>query len=83
MQVAKGVHRSNGRKDHDLKIPLPEVHDLIGFITSGTYHLNSGNGMGIGFIDHHPASQQSARYVLIRNVGTNIYRLAQWSEISV
>ncbi|KOG96951.1 ribonuclease P/MRP protein subunit POP1 [Saccharomyces eubayanus] len=83
MQVAEGVYRSNGRKDHDLEIPLPEVHDLIGFITSGTYHLNSGNGMGIGFIDHHSAIQQSARYVLIRNVGTNIYRLAKWSEISV
>ncbi|QHS75703.1 ribonuclease P/MRP protein subunit POP1 [Saccharomyces paradoxus] len=83
LQLAKGVYRSNGRKDHDLKMPLPEVHDLIGFITSGTYHLNCGNGMGIGFIDHHLAIQQRTRYVLIRNVGTNTYRLGEWSKISV
>ncbi|EJS42086.1 pop1p [Saccharomyces arboricola H-6] len=83
LQLAKGVYRPNGRKDHDLKTPLPEVYDLIGFITSATYHLNSGNGMGIGFIDHHSAIQQTTRYVLVRNVGTNIYRLGKWSEISV
>lgn len=83
LQLAKGVYRPNGRKDHDLKIPLPEVHDLIGFITSGTYHLNCGNGMGIGFIDHHAAIRQPTRYVLIRNVGANTYRLGEWSKISV
>ena len=83
LQLATGVYRPNGRKDHDLKIPLPEVHDLIGFITSGTYHLNCGNGMGIGFIDHHAAIRQPTRYVLIRNVGANTYRLGEWSKISI
>ncbi|CAI4049548.1 ribonuclease P/MRP protein subunit POP1 SKDI_14G1080 [Saccharomyces kudriavzevii IFO 1802] len=83
LKLAKGVYRPNGRRDHDIKIPLPEIHDLIGFITSGTYHLNSGNGMGIGFIDHRSAMLQATRYVLVRNVGTNIYRLGEWSEISV
>lgn len=44
--------------------------DLIGFVTSGEYNLNSGKGFAIASIKE-PVSQ-----VMVRNAGESIYRLA-------
>ncbi|GAV55339.1 hypothetical protein ZYGR_0AS06630 [Zygosaccharomyces rouxii] len=82
-QVHKGVFRADGKVDHNLKHPLPSVTDLIGFVTSGTFHLGEGRGVANGFIDVHAAHNKSPNYVLVRNVGTNVYRLANWSQISL
>ncbi|CCF56224.1 hypothetical protein KAFR_0A07900 [Kazachstania africana CBS 2517] len=81
--VVKGVYRSDGRIDHNQTIPLPKPHHLIGFITSGTFHLSEGRGVGNGFIDQKFAQEQKDKYILIRNVGTNVYRVAHWDYIHV
>lgn len=48
----------------------PEITDLIGFVTSGTFNLNKGHDTGIGLI----AANFKGDHVLIRNVGcTNFY----------
>lgn len=79
-RVKNGVYRADGRPDHDIQHPLPRVTDLIGFITSGAYHLGLGRGVAHGFID---ARSQSSHYVLVRNVGSPTYRLASWTRIEV
>ena len=83
LQVANGVYRADGKKDHEQNIPKPSVIDLIGFVTTATYHLGEGNGLATGFIDAHIASTMplEQKYILVRNVGTNIYRLAHWEQI--
>lgn len=82
-QVRKGIFRSDGKLDHNLAHPLPSVTDLIGFVTSGTFHLGEGRGVANGFIDATAARNQSSKYILVRNVGTNVYRLANWSQINL
>lgn len=82
-KVHKGSFRADGKIDHNLAHPLPSVTDLIGFVTSGTFHLGEGRGVANGFIDANVANNKSSGYVLIRNVGTNIYRLASWSQINL
>lgn len=84
--AADGVYKSNGRLENDRVIPLPEIFHLIGFITSGTYHLSEGHGRGNGFIasSHFEKNDSFSRsHVLIRNVGTNVYRLAKIETINV
>lgn len=84
--IGQGVYKANGTLDNDRDIPLPEITNLIGFITSGTFNLADGHGRGNGFIaSKHLQGEQSfdKRHVLVRNVGTNIYRLARIEYISV
>lgn len=81
LSIAHGTYRSNGKRDHDTIQPLPPVENLIGFITSATFHLGEGTGRCNGFIDAYEAAQMNHKYVLIRNVGTNVYRLAEWKQI--
>lgn len=78
--VKDGIYRADGRLDHDIQHPSPRVTDLIGFVTSGSFHLGLGRGVAHGFID---ARNQSYRYVLVRNVGTTTYRLASWTHIDI
>ncbi|QLQ79393.1 hypothetical protein HG537_0C00400 [Torulaspora globosa] len=78
--IKDGIYRADGRVDHDIPHPSPRVTDLIGFVTSGSFHLGLGRGVAQGFID---ARSQFYRYVLVRNVGTTTYRLASWTHIDI
>ncbi|CAR21705.1 ribonuclease P/MRP protein subunit POP1 [Lachancea thermotolerans CBS 6340] len=75
--------RSNGKRDHDTAQPTPGVQDLIGFVTSGTFHLGDGRGACTAFIAAQEACKSPNEYVLIRNVGTNVYRVAKWEQIAL
>ncbi|CUS22443.1 LAQU0S05e05468g1_1 [Lachancea quebecensis] len=75
--------RSNGKRDHDTVQPVPGVQDLIGFVTSGTFHLGDGKGACTAFIAAQEACKSSHNYVLIRNIGTNVYRVAEWEQITL
>lgn len=80
-KLDKGIFNATGRVNRELECPLPSVTDLIGFVTSGAYHLGEGRSVANGYIDSQAASMQPTKYVLVRNVGTNVYRLARWSHI--
>lgn len=82
-QVAGGVYQANGKRLHEQQIPKPELTNLIGFATSGTFHLGLGRGMINGFIDSEALRDNKSRFVLIRNTGTDVYRLAKWESISI
>ncbi|AGO10269.1 AaceriABL187Cp [[Ashbya] aceris (nom. inval.)] len=81
--VASRVYNAAGKRSHDAEQPLPRVQDLIGFITSGTYHLGEGKSTGNGLISADFAHRAEHNLLLVRNVGTNTYRLAQWRQIYV
>ncbi|SCU98444.1 LAMI_0F14664g1_1 [Lachancea mirantina] len=81
--IGTGTFRSNGKRDHNAPRPLPHVSNLIGFVTSGTYHLGKGKGVCTGFIDADEAVANVQSLVLVRNVGTDVYRLARWNQILV
>lgn len=79
--IASVLSRPNGKRNHDTAQPVPGIENLIGFVTSGTFHLGNGKGSCTGFIDAKEAILYDSEYVLIRNVGTNVYRLAKWRQI--
>lgn len=84
--IADGIYKPNGRLENDRVVPLPEIFHLIGYVTSGTYDLGEGHGKGNGFImaNHFKKNTSfSGSHVLIRNVGTNVYRLAKIEPIKV
>lgn len=84
LNYKKGIFNANGKRKHDIKHPLPEITDLIGFVTSATIHLGEGRGTAIGFIHSSNLDEMNKeKYVLIRNVGTNVYRLHSWEQISI
>lgn len=83
MSISQGIYRSNGKRDHDQEAPLPRIDNLIGYLTSGAYHLGLGKGLGNGFISASYASSAQHHYFLIRNLGTNIYRLAHWYQVII
>ena len=82
-QKANGVYSSNGKLLHDENTPLPEVSNLIGFISSGTYDLGAGCSTGTGFIDHGYFKRSNSTHVLVRNIDTNRYRLATIEKIRI
>ncbi|AAS50584.1 ABL187Cp [Eremothecium gossypii ATCC 10895] len=81
--VASRKYNAAGKRTHDADQPLPRVQDLVGFITSGTYHLGEGKSTGNGLISAEFAHRAEHNLLLVRNVGTNRYRLAQWRQIYV
>ncbi|AET40841.1 ribonuclease P/MRP protein subunit POP1 Ecym_6470 [Eremothecium cymbalariae DBVPG len=83
IEAATGNYRPNGKRNHELEHPKPKIQDLIGFITSGTYHLSEGKSLGNGFLATNYAAKSKHNYILVRNIGTNIYRLATWQQILV
>lgn len=83
MSVAQGEYLSNGKKLHSENPPKPEVSDLIGFATSGSYNLGKGVGTCTGFLDTKFISSKPPPYLLFRNPGTNIYRLAKWEQTKI
>ena len=82
-QVAKGVYRADGKRDHDLEHPSPDIQHLIGYATSGTFHLSEGQGVANGFVDTNALKKNNHNYLLMRNVGTDVYRVVQWSYINL
>ncbi|KIV77087.1 hypothetical protein PV11_08922 [Exophiala sideris] len=70
--------------------PCPDVHDLIGFVTSGGYNLAEGRGTAVGsiwaqrvvqgWIDHAEdnASEREKRLCIVRNAGESVGRLGLW-----
>lgn len=54
----------------------PDLKELIGFVTSGAYNLKLGNCTGIGCI----SADHKDKYVLVRNSGETLTRLAIWSK---
>ncbi|SCU94092.1 LADA_0G06480g1_1 [Lachancea dasiensis] len=81
--VSHVASRPTGKRDHDSKWPIPEVQNLIGYVTSGTFHLGQGRGVCTGFIDAQTALSAETDLVLIRNVGTNVYRIAKWAQVII
>lgn len=79
MAVAQGTYKSNGKLNNDLDAPRPDVEDLIGFVTSGCYHLGKGKGVAHGFIDR----EYTGKYVLLRNCGSHSLHIATFDEISL
>ncbi|QEU61115.1 Pop1 [Kluyveromyces lactis] len=82
-EIASGTYKSNGKLQHDTKQPVPHCYDLIGFLTSASFHLSDGKGIGTGFISAYSLESLTDHYVLIRNCGETTYRLATWERISV
>lgn len=83
LSLRDGVYKSNGRLQHDTTTPLPSPDHLIGFITSGAFNLAAGHSIGNGFVSNDPAVTLEDNLVLIRNVGSNNYRLAKITNITV
>ena len=50
---------------------LPQLHDLIGLVTNGSFNLVDGKCTCIGYID----SQMIANYVLIRNIASSVFTM--------
>lgn len=81
-EKVNGKYRATGRHDNDIKAPLPCVSNLIGFLTSAGFHLGEGHGVGNGFIDSKFAATDKHHLVLVRNTGSNTYRIARWQIIN-
>ncbi|GMM58877.1 ribonuclease P/MRP protein subunit [Maudiozyma humilis] len=78
------VFRANGKLQRNISKIIPGPEDLIGFVTSGSYNLQSGSSVGNGFVmDDGNAHLRSHQEVLIRNVGSNDYRTAIMSHIDI
>lgn len=82
MDIAKGNYKATGKRNHDIDSPVPHCYNLIGFLTSGAYHLGDGMGSGVGFISAHHCKNYKHNYILVRNSGHDGYRLAKWHEIN-
>lgn len=57
----------------------PGSDHLIGFITTGAFNLAQGTGFGIGSIIS--SANDPEQLCIVRNVGTNIARLAKWTAV--
>ena len=62
---------------------VPDVTDLIGFVTTGNFNLGEGRGTGIGCIVLARVCQQDNTIVtgglcIVREVGMGIGRVANW-----
>lgn len=77
--VVQGEYKANGKLNNDLLVPKPSIQDLVGFVTSGSYHLGEGKGVAHGFID----SEYRGKFVLVRNCGSETLHIAQFSDISL
>ncbi|EGP83384.1 uncharacterized protein MYCGRDRAFT_96729 [Zymoseptoria tritici IPO323] len=61
----------------------PSEEDLIGFVTTGNYHLGEGQGTDIGSIllERVRGDGEENRLCIVRNAGTGIGRLARWDLV--
>ncbi|KAI9682512.1 MAG: hypothetical protein M1829_000304 [Trizodia sp. TS-e1964] len=70
---------------------VPGSEDLIGFVTSGSYHLGEGKGVGIGSVfvakvlqrlrGAKAESRRQERLCVVRAAGEVVGRLARWDPI--
>ncbi|KAF4433122.1 hypothetical protein F53441_13792 [Fusarium austroafricanum] len=66
---------------------VPNVEDLIGFVTTGSFSLSEGHGMAIGSIavekvlDDVKKTPKEGRYCIVRNAGESVGWLAKWEAI--
>lgn len=67
--------------------PCPNEQDLLGFVTSGNMSLSEGRGRAVGALSWVRADAEEDRWVndkefrkwcIVRDVGTDIGRLAKW-----
>jgi ribonuclease P/MRP protein subunit POP1 len=58
----------------------PGSENLIGYVTTGTFNLAEGSGFGVGSI--LSSATDPDNFCLVRNIGTNVARLARWTVIS-
>lgn len=80
---ATRAKKATGRKVNEYP-DMPNSSNLIGFITSGSYSLTKGFNTGVGAIDANYAKLQpndSKKYCIVRNVGTDYGRLATWDVV--
>jgi ribonuclease P/MRP protein subunit POP1 len=57
----------------------PGSENLIGYVTTGTFNLAEGSGFGVGSIISSATDRDNL--CLVRNIGTNVARLARWTII--
>ncbi|CAK7902571.1 ribonucleases P/MRP protein subunit Pop1p [[Candida] anglica] len=57
------------------------IENLIGYVTSGTFNLNSGHGSGIGCLSAFHTKSTDSKYVIIRNIGCSEPRVGEWETI--
>ncbi|CAF3464292.1 hypothetical protein SNK03_004949 [Fusarium graminearum] len=66
---------------------VPNVEDLIGFVTTGSFSLSEGHGMAIGSIavekvlDDIRKNAREGRYCIVRNAGESVGWLARWEAV--
>lgn len=67
---------------------VPNEEDLIGFVTTGSFNLKEGKGVGIGCISAQKAlealrsgGEREGRLCIVRNVGEGIGWLARWNLV--
>jgi ribonuclease P/MRP protein subunit POP1 len=66
---------------------VPNVEDLIGFVTTGSFSLSEGHGMAIGSIaidkvlDDVKENAKEGRYCIVRNAGESVGWLAKWEAV--
>jgi len=64
----------------NLQVPGSEY--LIGLVTSATFNLSKGYGTGVGYVDAS-ALTTCSKYILIRNIGSDVCRVCKWKFINV
>ncbi|KAH3901527.1 ribonuclease P/MRP protein subunit POP1 SCDLUD_003023 [Saccharomycodes ludwigii] len=89
--VSKSLKTPSGKTDHESYKEmlsskyLPKIQDLVGFVTCGTFNLSSGKGTCIGMVVPQELLKYdySSSHYLIRNTGTNSYRIFKSSPIKI
>lgn len=59
----------------------PQITDLVGLVTSGTFNLTQGKFAGIGYVDADAVKGQELGFFLVRNVSSTSYSLTKWAKI--
>lgn len=78
---SKDSIKATGKKNNEIKPPVPHSSRLLGFITSGSYNLGKGYSTGVGAIDARYFYEKTNKYLAVRNVGEDTARLCIWNRI--
>lgn len=66
---------------------IPNVDDLVGFVTTGSFCLSEGRSMAIGSIAVEKVlpgvveNTKEGRLCIVRNAGENVGWIARWDAI--
>jgi ribonuclease P/MRP protein subunit POP1 len=67
---------------HEQYPPVPPAEDIIGFVTTGNYSLSNGRPVGVGAVAWKKISDNVwDRWCVVRDVGSDIGRLARWEPV--